>query len=225
MKINILLVINLLILCLSPLTGSAAELTTEKQKFSYTVGRQIGQSLLRQGVDVAPAAFAEGIEDMLSGTASKLSEEEMEAVTKSYQDKQKEEQQALAQQNSEAGQEFLEANKGKDGVVVLPSGLQYKVLEKGNGKQPTADDTVVVHYRGTTINGNEFDSSYKRGEPTTLQIANVIKGWQEALLLMSEGSKWQLYIPTELAYGERGAGAAIGPNEILIFDIELISVQ
>ena len=225
MKINTLLVINLLILCLSPLTGSAAELTTEKKKFSYTVGRQIGQSLLRQGVDVDAAAFAEGIEDMLSGTASKLSEEEMEAVTKSYQDKQKEEQQALAQQNSEAGQEFLEANKGKDGVVVLPSGLQYKVLEKGNGKQPTADDTVVVHYRGTTINGNEFDSSYKRGEPTTLQIANVIKGWQEALLLMSEGSKWQLYIPTELAYGERGAGAAIGPNEILIFDIELISVQ
>jgi FKBP-type peptidyl-prolyl cis-trans isomerase FklB len=200
-------------------------LTTEKQKFSYTVGRQIGQSLLRQGVDVDAAAFAEGIEDILSGTASKLSEEEMEAIAKSYQGKQKEERQALTQQNSEAGQEFLEANKRKDGIVVLPSGLQYKVLEQGNGKQPTADDTVVVHYRGTTINGNEFDSSYKRGEPTTLQIANVIKGWQEALPLMSEGSKWQLYIPTELAYGERGAGAAVGPNETLIFDIELISVQ
>ena len=225
MKINSLLGIYLFILCLSPLIGSAAELATEKQKFSYTVGRQIGQSLLRQGVDVDPAAFAEGIKDTLSGTASKLSEEEMEAVTKSYQDKKKAELQALAQRNSEAGQEFLAANKSKDGVIVLPSGLQYKVLEEGNGKQPTVDDTVVVHYRGTTINGNEFDSSYKRGEPTTLQIANVIKGWQEALPLMSEGSKWQLYIPTDLAYGERGAGAAIGPNETLIFDVELISVQ
>ncbi|MCI0401063.1 MAG: FKBP-type peptidyl-prolyl cis-trans isomerase [Gammaproteobacteria bacterium] len=225
MKTNTLFILTLVTLCLCPLIASPAEVTTEKQKFSYIVGRQIGQSLLRQGVDVDPQAFAQGIEDMLSGTPSDLSDEETEAVTKSYQAKQQEARNALAKKNGDAGRAFLEANKSKEGVVVLPSGLQYKVVQEGTGKHPSLNDTVVVNYRGTTINGNEFDSSYQRGEPVTLQLTNVIKGWQEALPLMSEGAKWQLYVPTELAYGERGAGGAIGPNETLIFDVELITVQ
>ena len=127
--------------------------------------------------------------------------------------------------NLEAGQAFLEANKKKEGVIALPSGLQYKVITEGKGKQPKSTDTVVAHYRGTLTNGTEFDSSYKRNEPATFPVAGVIKGWQEALPLMKEGAKWQVYIPAELGYGPRGAGAIIGPNEVLIFDIELVSVK
>jgi FKBP-type peptidyl-prolyl cis-trans isomerase FklB len=127
--------------------------------------------------------------------------------------------------NLEAGQAFLEANKKKEGVVTLPSGLQYKVLTEGKGKQPKSSDSVIAHYRGTLINGTEFDSSYKRNEPATFPVQGVVKGWQEALPLMKEGAKWQIYIPADLAYGPRGAGQAIGPNETLIFDIELISVK
>ena len=127
--------------------------------------------------------------------------------------------------NLEAGQAFLEANKKKEGVVTLPSGLQYKIITEGTGKQPKSTDTVVAHYRGTLINGTEFDSSYKRNEPATFPVAGVIKGWQEVLPLMKEGAKWQVYIPAELAYGPRGAGDIIGPNEVLVFDIELLSVK
>ena len=127
--------------------------------------------------------------------------------------------------NLEAGQAYLEANKKKEGVVTLPSGLQYKIITEGKGKQPKSTDTVVAHYRGTLINGTEFDSSYKRNEPATFPVAGVIKGWQEALPLMKEGAKWQVYIPAELAYGPRGAGDVIGPNEVLVFDIELLSVK
>ncbi len=127
--------------------------------------------------------------------------------------------------NLEAGQAFLEANKKKEGVVTLPSGLQYKIITEGKGKQPKSTDTVVAHYRGTLTNGTEFDSSYKRNEPATFPVAGVIKGWQEVLPLMKEGAKWQVYIPAELAYGPRGAGDVIGPNEVLVFDIELLSVK
>jgi len=127
--------------------------------------------------------------------------------------------------NKQVGQKFLAANKAKEGVVTLPSGLQYKIIKQGDGPKPTASDTVVTNYRGTLIDGTEFDSSYKRGEPATFPVGQVIKGWTEALQLMPVGSKWQLYIPSDLAYGERSPGGEIGPNSTLIFDIELLSIQ
>jgi FKBP-type peptidyl-prolyl cis-trans isomerase FklB len=149
----------------------------------------------------------------------------MQAAFQAQQKKDMEKQAAVAKKNLDAGQAFLEANKKKEGVVTLPSGLQYKVVTEGKGKQPKSTDTVVAHYRGTLINGTEFDSSYQRNEPATFPVGGVIKGWQEALPLMKEGAKWQVYIPSDLAYGPRGAGGDIGPNEVLIFDIELLSVK
>lgn len=131
----------------------------------------------------------------------------------------------LAEKNTKEGEAFLEANKKKSGVITLPSGLQYKILKEGNGAKPTATQTVKCHYRGTLIDGKEFDSSYKRGEPTEFPVGGVIKGWTEALQLMPVGSKWELYIPSTLAYGERGAGQTIGPNAVLIFEIELLSIK
>jgi FKBP-type peptidyl-prolyl cis-trans isomerase FklB len=198
---------------------------TDKQKFSYAVGFQIGQNLKRQKLEVDPKTFSQGAQDALAGTNPRLKPEEMQAAIQAEQQKEIAKQQAQAQKNLEAGQAFLEANKKKPGVVTLPSGLQYKVITAGNGKQPKLTDTVVVHYRGTLINGTEFDSSYKRNEPVTFPVDGVIKGWQEVLPLMKEGAKWEVYIPSELAYGPRGAGNAIGPNEVLIFEIELLSVK
>ena len=204
-----------------PATG----LKTDKQKFSYAVGFQIGQNLKRQKLELDPKTFSQGAQDALAGTNPRLKQEEMQAAIQAEQQKEVAKQQAQAQKNLEAGQAFLEANKKKPGVVTLPSGLQYKVITAGNGKQPKLTDTVVVHYRGTLINGTEFDSSYKRNEPVTFPVDGVIKGWQEVLPLMKEGAKWDVYIPSELAYGPRGAGNAIGPNEVLIFEIELLSVK
>jgi len=204
-----------------PSTG----LKTDLQKFSYTVGYQLGQNLKRQKLAVDPKIAAEGMRNALSDTPSKLSPEEMQVSMQTYQKKEQEKQAMLAKKNLEAGQAFLETNKKKAGVTVLPSGLQYKVISTGSGKQPKSTDTVVAHYRGTLIDGTEFDSSFKRNEPATFPVNGVIKGWQEALALMKEGSKWQIYIPAELAYGAQGAGHAIGPNQALIFDIELITVN
>jgi len=154
-----------------------------------------------------------------------MSPEDMHAAVQDHQKKEQEKMESATKKNLETSQAFLDANKKKEGVVTLPSGLQYKVVTEGSGKQPKSSDSVVAHYRGTLINGNEFDSSYKRNEPATFPVAGVIKGWQEALPLMKEGSKWQVYIPPELAYGARGAGNIIGPNEALIFDIELLSIK
>jgi FKBP-type peptidyl-prolyl cis-trans isomerase FklB len=204
-----------------PATG----LKTDKQKFSYTVGFQLGQNLKRQNLDLDSKIVAEGIQHALTGATPKMSQEEMHASIQAYQKKEQEKVAALAKKNLDASHAFLEANKKKPGVVTLPDGLQYKVITEGKGKKPKATDTVVANYRGTLINGNEFDSSYKRNKPATFPVEGVIKGWQEVLPLMKEGSKWQVYIPPELAYGEHGAGNAIGPNEALIFDIELISIQ
>jgi len=204
-----------------PATG----LKTDQQKFSYAVGFQIGQNLKRQKLEIDSKAFTQGAQDALAGANARLKPEEMHAAIQAEQQKEIAKQQAHAQKNLEAGQVFLEANKKKPGVVTLASGLQYKVITEGNGKQPKITDTVVVHYRGTLINGTEFDSSYKRNEPVTFPVDGVIKGWQEVLPLMKEGAKWEVYIPSELAYGPRGAGEAIGPNEVLIFNIELLSVK
>ena len=203
----------------------ASGLKTDKQKFSYTAGYQIGQNLKRQNLDLDTKAFSQGTQDAISGKPAQLKPEEMQAAVQNQQKKDMEKQEALAKKNLEAGMAFLEANKKKDGVTTTASGLQYKVMTAGKGKQPKADDTVVAHYRGTLINGTEFDSSYQRNEPATFPVHGVIKGWQEVLPLMKEGAKWQVYIPSDLAYGPRGAGGAIGPNEVLIFDIELLSVK
>ncbi len=202
-----------------------AVLNTEKAKFSYAVGLQIGQSLIRQGVEIDTEAFALALQDSLAGREPRLPAAELQAVMQKQEQAIKRKQQAAAEINSAAGRRFLEENKNKEGVHELPNGLQYKVIKEGNGNRPQRSDSVNVHYRGTLIDGREFDSSYRRGEPTTVRLNGVIKGWQETLPMMREGSKWQIFLPPELAYGQGGAGAVIGPSETLIFEIELIAVR
>jgi FKBP-type peptidyl-prolyl cis-trans isomerase len=169
------------------------------------------------------------LRDSFSNGKTLLTEDEARAVLTQLQSDVRKKQQEIAQQlgdtNKKQGVAFLEANKTKDGVVTLPSGLQYKVLQEGTGPKPAPTDTVVCNYRGTLLDSTEFDSSYKRGQPATFPVTGVIKGWTEALQLMPVGSKWQLFIPSELAYGERGAGGQIGPNATLIFEVELLSIQ
>lgn len=214
-------------------TGTRAQaplvLSTQKDKLSYALGMNFGKTLLKQGVEIDPAILARALKDTLAGSKLLMTEEEAKAAIVQLQADLHKAQEEKAQQagdaNRKEGEAFLAANKSKEGVVTLPSGLQYKILTKGDGPIPTASDSVVCNYRGTLINGTEFDSSYKRGEPTTFPVAGVIRGWTEALELMPVGSKWQLFIPPDLAYGERGTGADIGPNSTLIFEIELISIQ
>jgi len=186
------------------------------------MGMNIGSGLRKQSIDIDPAIMARGLRDAFANGKTLLTEEEERAVLTQLQTDMRRKQQELAQA---AGLAFLEANKTKEGVVALPSGLQYKVLQEGTGPKPTATDTVVCNYRGTLLNNTEFDSSYKRGQPATFPVTGVIKGWTEALQLMPVGSKWQLFIPADLAYGERGAGGQIGPNATLIFEVELLSIQ
>jgi len=204
-------------------------LKTQKDKFSYALGMNVGASLHRQSVPVDPAILLRGLKDALAGGKMLLTEDEARAVMMAVQTdvrmKQQQQMQQAEQANLKEGEAFLAANKSKDGVVTLPSGLQYKILQQGTGPMPTANDSVVCNYRGTLINGKEFDSSYKRGQPATFPVSGVIKGWTEALQLMPVGSKWQLFIPAALAYGDRGAGADIGPGATLIFEVELLSIE
>jgi FKBP-type peptidyl-prolyl cis-trans isomerase FklB len=220
-----LLLIAASILSLIGETAAANELETDTQKLSYIIGYQFGHSMQQQGIDLDKKAFMLAIEDALSKTPSRLSSEQVKAVMNAMQKQKQQQQTEQAEKNKAAGEAFLKANKEKQGVIELPSGLQYKIIQQGKGKTPTADDTVVVNYRGTLINGTEFDSSYKRDQPVTFKVSEVIKGWQEILKLMPVGSKWQAVIPPELAYGERGAGRFIGPDETLIFDIELLEIK
>jgi FKBP-type peptidyl-prolyl cis-trans isomerase FklB len=212
-------------------TPTSMVLTTDKQKASYALGMNIAASLKGQSVDTEtdPSIVAQGLKDALSGGKTLLTEDEARAalmvLQTTMQKKIAEKTQAAGLANKKEGEEFLAANKAKEGVVTLPSGVQYKILTGGIGPKPTASDTVVCNYRGTLINGKEFDSSYKRGQPATFPVGGVIKGWTEVLQLMPVGSKWQVFIPPASAYGERGAGADIGPNETLIFEIELLSIQ
>jgi FKBP-type peptidyl-prolyl cis-trans isomerase FklB len=217
-------------------TGAATKnqtvtaLTSTKQKASYAIGMNWGTGLHRQGIDVDSAALIQGMKDALAGGKTLLTEDEARAALMQLQKEIQEKQQAKAAAEGEAnkkeGDAFLAANKTKEGVVTLPSGLQYKILKEGNGPKPTASDSVVCNYKGTLINGTEFDSSYKRGEPATFPVTGVIKGWTEALQLMPVGSKWQLFIPPDLAYGPRGTpGGPIGPNATLIFEVELLSIK
>jgi FKBP-type peptidyl-prolyl cis-trans isomerase len=208
-------------------------LKTQKEKFSYALGMNTGermaQGLHDKSVPFDPAILARGLKDGLTGGKTLLTDAEAQAVLSEVQTelrkKQDEKTHAAGEANKKDGDAFLAANKGKEGVVTLPSGLQYKILTAGKGPKPTADDSVVCNYRGTLINGTEFDSSYKRGEPATFPVGGVIKGWTEALQLMPVGSKWQLFVPSDLAYGERGPSPEIGPNSTLIFEVELLSIQ
>jgi FKBP-type peptidyl-prolyl cis-trans isomerase FklB len=204
-------------------------LTTQKAKFSYALGMNLGANLRRQSVEVDPNILARGFKDALAGGKTLLTEDEARAVLTAVQNdmrkKGQEKMQQAGEANKKEGEAFLAANKTKDGVVTLPSGLEYKILTPGTGPKPTASDTVVCNYRGTLIDGKEFDSSYKRGQPATFPVGGVIKGWTEALQLMPVGSKWQLFIPSDLAYAERGTGADIGPNATLVFEVELLSIQ
>jgi FKBP-type peptidyl-prolyl cis-trans isomerase FklB len=216
-----------------PTTGakSAAPLTlkTQKEKFSYALGMKMGANLKKQEVPVDPAILARGLKDALAGGKTLITDDEAQAALNDVQNdlrkKQQEKMAVAGTANKKEGETFLAANKGKEGVVSLPSGLEYKILKEGAGPKPAASDSVVCNYRGTLINGTEFDSSYKHGQPATFPVSGVIKGWTEALQLMPVGSKWQLFIPPDLAYGERGAGGDIGPDSTLIFEVELLSIQ
>jgi FKBP-type peptidyl-prolyl cis-trans isomerase len=211
-----------------PATGLA--LTTQKQKASYALGMKIGSDLKRQGVaaSVDAAITARGLKDALAGSKLLLTDDQEKSALIQLQTDVRTAQEAKAKETSgparKAGEAFLAENKSKEGVVALPSGLQYKILTAGTGPKPTPNDTVTCNYRGTLLNGKEFDSSYKRGQPASFPVSGVIKGWTEALQLMPVGSKWQLFIPADLAYGDRGAGGDIGPGETLIFEVELISI-
>jgi len=205
-------------------------LETQKEKVSYAVGINLGRGIHKEAVDVDPEILARGLRDGLTEAKPQMTDEEVQATLTELQKQVTAHQQEVRQQaiekNKKAGEAFLAANKEKPGVVTLPSGLQYKILQPGSGPKPTASDSVVCNYRGTLVDGTEFDSSFKRGQPATFPVGQVIKGWTEALQLMPVGSKWQLFIPSDLAYGERGTnGGPIGPNETLIFEVELVSIQ
>ena len=199
----------------SAVAQEAPALKSQKEKVSYALGMDLGNQFRRQSTDVDPALLCQGLKDALAGGKTLLTEEEARAAIGVLQNelakKQAEAAKILAEKNKKEGEAFLAANKGKEGVVTLPSGLQYKILKQGEGPKPTADDTVVCHYRGTLVDGTEFDSSYKRNQPTPIVVKGVIKGWTEALQLMTVGSRWQLWIPAELAYGERSRGNSSGP--------------
>ncbi len=196
-------------------------LKTKTERASYAVGADLGNRLRQQAVDIDPALVARGLRDALAGAKTLLTAAE---ISEAIDGLQQEMRTNLNAKNKKEGEDYLAQNKTKEGVVTLPSGLQYKILKTGDGPKPGIDDTVVCHYRGTFINGTEFDSSYKRNQPLSFPLKGVIKGWTEALQLMPTGSHWQLAIPSNLAYGERGAGP-IGPDTTLLFDVELISIQ
>ncbi len=205
------------------------ELTSSKDKVSYGIGMSIGRDFSRQELDIDPDILVQGIKDVLADGQTLMTEEEAQTTLMEFQQEMMAKQEAqgkeLAEKNSQEGEAFLTENAKQEGVVTLPSGLQYKVLVEGTGNMPGKEDTVTVNYRGTLIDGQEFDSSYKRGEPATFPVGGVIAGWTEGLQLMKEGAKWQFFIPASLAYGERGAGPVISPNATLIFEVELLSIQ
>jgi FKBP-type peptidyl-prolyl cis-trans isomerase FklB len=214
----------------TPRTPTVLTLKTQKDKASYAIGLNIGKSMHKDSVDVDTAILLRGLKDGMAGAKPLLTDDEARAVMVALQTdlRKKQEEKMLVQgeANKKAGETFLAENKTKDGVVTLPSGLQYKILTEGTGPKPAPTDTVVCNYKGTLLDNTEFDSSYKRGQPATFPVSGVIKGWTEALQLMPVGSKWQLFIPSDLAYGARGGpGGGIGPNATLVFEVELMSIQ
>ena len=210
-------------------TPAPLTLTTPKDKLSYSIGMNIGKSFKKDNVDVDPAIVLRAIKDVLGGGKLLMTDQEAQSTLTALQadlrKKQEQEMQQASETNKKEGDAFLAANKTKEGVVALPSGLQYKILQEGTGPKPSAADTVTVNYRGTLLDGTEFDSSYKRGQAASFPLTGIIKGWTEALQLMPVGSKWQLFIPADLAYGARSPGPTIGPNSTLVFEVELLSIQ
>jgi FKBP-type peptidyl-prolyl cis-trans isomerase FklB len=207
----------------------AIELKTQKDKVSYSIGLDIGNSFKKQAIDVDLDILLRAIKDVMSEAKPLMTDTEvqetMQAFQKEMMAKMQEKAKVDGEKNKKAGDDFLAANKAKEGVVTLPSGLQYKVITDGKGEKPKSTDTVTVNYKGTLIDGTEFDSSFARNEPATFPVTGVIPGWTEALQLMKTGAKWQLFIPSNLAYGERNAGEKIGPNSTLVFEVELISIN
>jgi len=231
-KINRIVVVLILGLFFANVQANAADepiLKTKKDKISYSVGVSVANSFKQQGVEVDPDVMIKGLKDVMAGSKLLLTEEEIKVTLNTYQEELRQKQakvrDAAAEKNSKEGEAFLAANKKKKDVVTLPSGLQYKVLKTGEGRKPTDKDTVECHYRGTLISGTEFDSSYNSGKPLSFKVTGVIPGWTEALKLMNVGSKWQIFVPYQLAYGDRGAGNRIGPKETLIFEIELVAIK
>jgi FKBP-type peptidyl-prolyl cis-trans isomerase len=204
-------------------------LKTDKDKTSYAIGVNMGKSIRTGPIDLDTKILLRAFQDALADRKLLMSDDEVKTTLTALQadmrKKQEEKMQLLGETNKKAGEDFLAANKTKDGIVTLPSGLQYKILTAGTGPKPTLTDSVVCNYKGTLLDGTEFDSSFKRGQPATFPVGQVIKGWTEALQLMPVGSKWQLFIPSDMAYGPRGSGTTIGPNSTLIFEVELISIK
>jgi FKBP-type peptidyl-prolyl cis-trans isomerase len=218
-------------------TTGAAELRNDRDKLSYAIGASLGARLRKESVDVDGALISRGIRDGLSGSGMLVSEHEITVVVNALENELQKKRMtaeaerivaanALAEKNKKAGEAFLAENRKKEGVVALDSGLQYKILKAGEGKKPSVEDTVVCHYRATFLDGTELDSSYKKNKPLDIPLKGAIRGWSEALQLMPVGSKWQLFIPASLAYGEQGAPRTrIGPNSTLIFEVELVSIR
>jgi len=209
--------------------STAPAFANQTDKVSYAIGVDIASSFKRQGLEISPAQLAKGLTDAWSGGKTLLTEDEVKATLTAFQNdlrtKMQEKAKAAGDKNKKDGEAFLANNKTQPDVNTTASGLQYKVMKEGTGAKPTAEDTVSVNYKGTLIDGTEFDSSYKRNQPATFPVKGVIPGWTEALQQMTVGSKYQLFIPSNLAYGDRGAGAAIGPNATLIFEVELLSIE
>lgn len=210
-------------------SGGNVSLASENDSLNYSLGVEIGKNLKPIAEDVNVAVVMQGVRDGLKGGDLQMTDEEVKKSYQAFQQKMntkmQEERKQLAEKNKAEGDAFLEENKQKEGVVTLPSGLQYKVLKEGNGPKPKENDTVIAHYVGKLLDGTQFDSSYDRGKPLTIQVNRVIPGWTEALQLMPVGSKWELYIPSNLAYGARGGGSVIPPNATLIFDVELLDIK
>jgi FKBP-type peptidyl-prolyl cis-trans isomerase FklB len=218
-----------MLLAAPALAAEVQELKTPKDKISYGIGVGMAKNLKRQGIEVDTEAMVKGLRDELGGAKLLMTDAELQATMGQFQKEMRQKlmdaRKKAAADNQKEGADFLAANQKKKGVVTRPSGLQYKILAAAKGKKPKETDAVEVNYRGTLINGKEFDSSYRRGQPATLKVKEIIPGWREALMLMPVGSKWQIVIPPKLAYGERGAGEDIGPNATLIFEVELLAIK
>jgi len=229
MRIVIAVLAGGLLACGASAQDAPAALKTQKDKLSYAIGMEMGKGVKAQGLDVDPNVVSQGLKDAVTGGKSLMTDEELKTVITALQDdiKQKQMQvmEATAAENKKQGDVYLAENGKKEGVVTLPSGLQYKIMKAGDGKKPAATDTVLCNYTGSFTDGTEFDSSAEAGKPVPFEIKSVIPGFQEALQLMPVGSKWHIVVPSNLAYGERGAGGVIGPNATLVFDIELVSIQ
>jgi FKBP-type peptidyl-prolyl cis-trans isomerase FklB len=230
MRLKLIVVLGIVFFVSQVSAEDKLVLKNQKEKVSYSIGlnigKKLGDDLKKQLIDIDPNLITKGIQDALVGAKPLLTDQEIQETMLAFQKEMMAKWEEIGKKNKTDGEAFLAENKKKEGVKTLPDGLEYKVINAGTGKKPKADDTVTVNYRGTLINGTEFDSSYKRGQPATFPVSGgMIKGWSEALQLMQEGAKWELFIPSNLAYGERGMGGVIGPNATLIFEVELVSIK